>query len=350
MKRLLSYIRPYKTARRHGRLRDAHPAALATSLQPYLPGLAFDAIPAGDANGLTSSSGSSWRYGGGELALELPAVYQMTCVGQYALYDVASDMFQHIAQLSLSFFDRNETGPDHVTRPERRDGAAEPAEPGSDRHRRQRVSRSSASWSSCSCINWRLALLTSHLDPGLRHQRCCSGRGFARQSFRRARATISVVNASLQENVSGVRVIQSLGREGRNSQGVRASQLGQPATRTSRPARIAAAGSADGRADLGARRWCWRCSSAGAWRSSGASHPRLARLLHALHRPLLRPDSRDHAAIHPAPARHGRRRAHLRNPRHEVEVHGQAGRARAAADRRASVTVPPRQLRLRRPA
>jgi ATP-binding cassette subfamily B protein len=40
--------------------------------------------------------------------------------------------------------------------------------------------------------------------------------GFARRSFRQARATISVVNASLQENVSGVRVIQSLGREERN--------------------------------------------------------------------------------------------------------------------------------------
>jgi ABC-type multidrug transport system fused ATPase/permease subunit len=41
--------------------------------------------------------------------------------------------------------------------------------------------------------------------------------GFARRSFREARATISLVNASLQENVSGVRVIQSLGREARNS-------------------------------------------------------------------------------------------------------------------------------------
>ena len=30
---------------------------------------------------------------------------------------------------------------------------------------------------------------------------------FSRRSFRRARATISVVNASLQENVSGVRKV-----------------------------------------------------------------------------------------------------------------------------------------------
>ena len=37
-------------------------------------------------------------------------VYQMTWVGQHALYNVSARLFQHIAGLSLSFFDRNETG------------------------------------------------------------------------------------------------------------------------------------------------------------------------------------------------------------------------------------------------
>src|SRR5260370_10098281 len=39
---------------------------------------------------------------------------------------------------------------------------------------------------------------------------------FAQRSFRRTRAAISLVNATLQENISGMRVIQSLVREGRN--------------------------------------------------------------------------------------------------------------------------------------
>jgi len=39
----------------------------------------------------------------------------------------------------------------------------------------------------------------------------------AQRSFRRTRAAISVVNATLQENISGMRVIQSLAREDRNS-------------------------------------------------------------------------------------------------------------------------------------
>ncbi len=39
---------------------------------------------------------------------------------------------------------------------------------------------------------------------------------FAQRSFRRTRAAISIVNATLQENISGMRVIQSLAREDRN--------------------------------------------------------------------------------------------------------------------------------------
>src|SRR6185437_5657374 len=39
---------------------------------------------------------------------------------------------------------------------------------------------------------------------------------FAQRSFRRTRAAISMVNATLQENISGMRVIQSLAREDRN--------------------------------------------------------------------------------------------------------------------------------------
>src|SRR5207237_10680313 len=39
----------------------------------------------------------------------------------------------------------------------------------------------------------------------------------SRRSFLAARAAISTVNASIQENVSGIRVIQSLSRERRNA-------------------------------------------------------------------------------------------------------------------------------------
>ena len=41
---------------------------------------------------------------------------------------------------------------------------------------------------------------------------------YAQRSFRRTRAAISLVNSTLQENISGMRVIQGLAREGRNSE------------------------------------------------------------------------------------------------------------------------------------
>ena len=141
--------------------------------------------------------------------------YQMTRVGQFALYDVASDMYRHIAKLSLKFFDRNETG--RIM-----------ARVQSDVNVLQNLLSQgliSTVGNMISvfgilavmfAINWRLAALTSTSVPVF-VLAILLWQGFARRSFRKARATISVVNASLQENVSGVRVIQSLGREERNS-------------------------------------------------------------------------------------------------------------------------------------
>src|SRR5207247_208464 len=63
--------------------------------------------------------------------------------------------------------------------------------------------------------NWKLTLIASTCLP-IFSVILWFWQGFAQRSFRKARATISVVNASLQENVSGVRVIQSLSREERN--------------------------------------------------------------------------------------------------------------------------------------
>ena len=98
-------------------------------------------------------------------------------------------------------------------------------------------------------INWRLAALTSTAIPVF-VTALVIWQGFARRSFRRARATISVVNASLQENVSGVRVIQSMGREERQLAALRRGQRGEPRGEPRRrPRRRRRA--ADRRADVG---------------------------------------------------------------------------------------------------
>jgi ATP-binding cassette subfamily B protein len=142
-------------------------------------------------------------------------VYQMTWAGQHALYQVASDMFNHIVKLSLSFFDRNETGrimarvQNDVTVLQNLLSSGLVATLG---NMLSLVFVVVLMFST----NWKLAAITSTVIPVFALI-LVFWQGFARKAFREARATISLVNASLQENVSGVRVIQSLGREARNS-------------------------------------------------------------------------------------------------------------------------------------
>ncbi|MGH2486348.1 MAG: ABC transporter ATP-binding protein, partial [Ktedonobacterales bacterium] len=65
-------------------------------------------------------------------------------------------------------------------------------------------------------MNAGLALLTFTVLP-LMFGIAAVWQRHAQRSFRRTRAAISLVNATLQENLSGIRVIQSMARESRNS-------------------------------------------------------------------------------------------------------------------------------------
>src|SRR5262249_33430651 len=64
-------------------------------------------------------------------------------------------------------------------------------------------------------MNAQLALLTFAVLPVM-IAIAAFWQTYAQRSFRRTRAAISLVNATLQENISGIRVIQSLAREDRN--------------------------------------------------------------------------------------------------------------------------------------
>ena len=187
----------------------------ATVLNPLIPGLAINRIQDHDNGGLIVMS---LFYLGNNTVLWLSQyqqVYQMTWVGQHALYRVASDMFEHIASLSLSFFDQNETG--RVMARMQNDVTV----------LQQMLSNGMISifGSLISLVgilvilfvlNWRLAALVS-LSVPIMAGALWIWQSRARRTFLAARATISAVNASIQENVSGARVIQSLSREDVNS-------------------------------------------------------------------------------------------------------------------------------------
>jgi ATP-binding cassette subfamily B protein len=208
--RLVRYMFPYKAHAIAGVLAMIV-LQVTHILAPLLPGLAIDRMVKGDREGLFLLVGLFVVNSLVGWLAQYQQVYQMTWVGQHALYQVASDMFRHITRLSLSFFDRNETGrimarvQNDVTVLQNLLSSGLVSTLGNTISLVGIIGFMLA-------IQWKLTLITVITIPALLIV-LLFWQGFARRAFRAARATISLVNASLQENVSGVRVIQSLGRE-----------------------------------------------------------------------------------------------------------------------------------------
>jgi ABC-type multidrug transport system fused ATPase/permease subunit len=187
----------------------------ANLANPYLIGLAIDRyITQGDMNGLGLIC----------LALLVASVVQwlaqywqmwtMSWAGQGMLYALSAEMFAHLQRLSLSFFDRTEVG--RVMSRLQSDVA---------------VLETMLSSGLLSILGSLIALagivvimlsmspvlaLLSFAVLPIMMVIASFWQRHAQRSFRRTRAAISLVNSTLQENISGMRVIQSLAREDRN--------------------------------------------------------------------------------------------------------------------------------------
>ena len=142
-------------------------------------------------------------------------VWTMSWAGEQMLYDLSKDMFAHLQRLSLSFYDRTQVGR-VMSRLQSDIDVLE-------------AMLSSGLLSMLSSVialigiigvmivmNPGLALLTFTVLP-IMFWIAAIWQRHAQRSFRRTRAAISLVNATLQENLSGIRVIQSMARESRNS-------------------------------------------------------------------------------------------------------------------------------------
>ncbi len=213
--RFLPYIRPYRLAALGSvALMLLYTAANLTT--PALIGVAIDRyIRQGDLPGLTFISIVLLAVNAVMWQAQYWQVWTMSWAGQQVLYQLSSDMFSHLQRLSLSFYDRTQIGR-VMSRLQSDITVLE-----------QMLSSGLLSMMGSLVAlvgiigimlveNAPLALLTFTVLPFMvllaafwqRH---------AQRSFRRTRAAISVVNATLQENISGMRVIQSLAREDRNS-------------------------------------------------------------------------------------------------------------------------------------
>ncbi len=142
--------------------------------------------------------------------------YSMANVGRGLLLTLRLQMFEHLEKLSLSFYDRNEVGR-IMSRVQNDVGSL------------QEILSNGVLLVFASLIsligiiiiilsmNYKLALLTMTVIPVLAIVMMI-WQNYLKNAFIRVRQAISVVNADLQENISGARVIQSLSRENVNFQ------------------------------------------------------------------------------------------------------------------------------------
>ncbi len=137
--------------------------------------------------------------------------YLMPRVGQSIIYDLRSSLFEHLQELSLSFFSHYSVGR-VITRVINDVG----------------VLREFITWAILAVardlftlvgiviamvsMNMRLSLLTFTVLP-IMAVATMVFKKYARQNYRQVRAAISWVNSVLAENINGVRVVQAFSRE-----------------------------------------------------------------------------------------------------------------------------------------
>ena len=212
--RLLPYITPYKL-RGALALIGVLGFAIVNSFMPLIIGLAIDAAREGNVDRvmerglwLAGLVLSSWAF-------QYIQLTQTGYIGHHMLQKLRNDMFAHIQMLSLSFMDRHEVGrimsrvTGDVT------SLQELLTTGSLQILAEIISVVLV-FAILVSMDLVLAMVTMVSVPLLLTGMLIWQR-HAKDAFVRVRQAISGVNTTLNENVSGVRVIQSLGREDENA-------------------------------------------------------------------------------------------------------------------------------------
>src|SRR2546428_8252721 len=215
MRRLFPYLRPYKRQAVFAAV-GMLIAAVASNAQPFLINVAVKRFIANnDLAGLTTV---------GIALIVLAAIggvaqYIQTSttayIGHNMLLTLRTQMFGHIEKLSLSFLDRNEVGR-VMSRVQNDVTVLQELLTTGLLTVLQDFAGLALVIFFLMYLDVELALVTFIVIPVLIVVMAV-WQMRARKTFIRARQSIAIVNANLQENVSGVRVIQSLSREDENS-------------------------------------------------------------------------------------------------------------------------------------
>src|SRR5258708_1452649 len=216
VRRLLTYLRPYRR-NLAAALALMTCATVANVSGPYFIKVALDGGV--DGRNLSVLGGAIAGYGAAAVVLWVGTylrVRLMSVTGQNIIYDLRAQIFNHLQSLSLGFYSRYAVGRlvsrmvNDVT-----------------------VIREMIVWAIIAVardlfdlvgislamitLNWQLSLLAFAVLP-LMAIATELFRRRARDSYRRVRSAVGWVNAVLNENIVGVRVVQSFSREDHNYQ------------------------------------------------------------------------------------------------------------------------------------
>ncbi len=215
VRRLLGYVRPYKAMA----LVSAVAIVIYTLTGVAIPWIIKDVV---DSAATLKTAAGLQRAGLFFAVVALVSflshrthLIALAKVSQRMVLDVRKHLFTHLQRLSLTFYDKNEVG--------RIMSRAQ-----NDVHQLEEflnviiaplgdLLTLGGIVVAMLLLDWRLALLSFTVLPvmvGI----MLVWRRFAWKTFIAVRKAIAVVNASLQENVSGVRVVQSMNREASNLQ------------------------------------------------------------------------------------------------------------------------------------
>lgn len=208
--RLLSYLKPYKLLLT-AILGTMTVNVLTDVAGPLIIGFAIDNyIADGDFNGLYWAVGiflgnSALGWGANYVNLIL-----MSKVGQSILFKMRAQMFDHLQKQSMTFYDKNETG--RIMSRVQNDVS----------QIQDTLSQGFLSvGDAAKLLGIIIAMIVSDLNLSLATLvvipvlavTMLIWQSYARRAFMRTRRSIAVVNAKLQENIAGVRAIQSMNRE-----------------------------------------------------------------------------------------------------------------------------------------
>lgn len=205
-RRLVRYLRPYRLAV----VASVFLLLLVSAARlvgPYLTKVAIDeAIAHSDRQQLEQISILFLAILAGQLVFTFLQMYLMNWTGQKIMYDLRIEIFQHLQELDLKFFNRNPTGR-IITR------ITNDVDVLNELFTSGVVSIFGDIFSLSGIVlvmlwlNWKLALVSFAVIP-LLFVASWIFKQRVRRSYRRVRLALAAINAFLQENITGMSIVQ----------------------------------------------------------------------------------------------------------------------------------------------